>query len=51
MSLIGYSLGKAYSVLGTQISWNSSNLNHCDKKWSKNFSNKLELYLYAGALQ
>ena len=28
MSLIGYSLGKAYSVLRTGICWISSNLNH-----------------------
>ena len=37
MSLISYSLGKAYSVLGTRICWKSPNLNHFDIKWSENF--------------
>ena len=36
--LIGYSLGKAWYSLGTQICWKSPNLNHFDIKQSKNFN-------------
>ena len=49
--LIGHSLGKAYSVLSTQICWKSPNLNYFEIKWSENFNIKLELYLYPGAVQ
>ena len=35
--LIGYSLGTAYSLLGTQIWWKRPIPNHVDIKWSENF--------------
>ena len=36
MCLFGYSLSKAYLVLGTQICWKSLNVIHFDITWRKN---------------
>ena len=49
MSLIGHTLRKAYSVLGS--AGKTPNLNDFDIKWSINFNFKLELYLNPGTLQ
>ena len=51
ISLICYSLGKSYSVLGSRICWKGPSLNHVEKKWSENFNIKLNLNLYPGVLQ
>ena len=44
MSVIFYSLDKAYSVLDTRICLKIPILNHFDIRWIKNFNIKLELY-------
>ena len=51
MSLISYSLRKAYSILGIRINWKCPNLNSFDIKGGRNLNIKLVLSLYPGALQ
>ena len=51
MSLVGYWLSNAYSVLGTRICWQSPNQNHFDIEWIEHFNIKHKLYLYPGALR